>query len=447
MNLTAQIRQRGQGLILGWRAFWFRSEAAYTLGVVRIAFGALVVGWTLLLSSDLYLAFGSEGVLPRAPSRAFTWSVFSIYTSDSALLVGWIVLLCAAFALMVGWHSRLAAILVFILILSFERRNPLIFNSGDTVIRIEALFLALAPCGAALSLDQRRRGGSFWSAREIRPWPIRLLQIQLSIIYLSTVVAKLAGETWQNGTAVAYSLRQRDLLIVPAPSWVTDSLLISNALTWGTLVIEAALGILVWNRRWCLRVLAAGVILHLSISLSMEVGFFSCAMFVLYLAFIPPERAQAIAHGLEKRISGLVSRFRREDVPGDPADEANDVLRSSDGTDSAGRRAHSGDHVDDDAPRRRVPEPAVTLSRRRVPPEISRINGHARVPNGAWPERPADALPNGRPRPAAVPLTTPVQVVDRANGDQPSGRHARPAGHDPVKGFHWPDDVRTRLTD
>ena len=166
MNLTAEIRERGQGLVLGWRTFWFRSEAAYTLGVVRIAFGALVIGWTLLLSSDLYLAFGSEGVLPRPPSRAFTWSVFSFYTSDSALLVGWIVLLCAAFALMVGWHSRLAAILVFILILSFERRNPRIFNSGDTVIRIEALFLALAPCGAALSLDQRRRAGSFLSARE-----------------------------------------------------------------------------------------------------------------------------------------------------------------------------------------------------------------------------------------------------------------------------------------
>jgi hypothetical protein len=422
MNLTAEIRERGQGLVLGWRTFWFRSEAAYTLGVVRIAFGALVVGWTLLLSSDLYLAFGSEGVLPRPPSRAFTWSVFSVYTSDSALLVGWIVLLCAAFALMVGWHSRLAAILVFILILSFERRNPLIFNSGDTVIRIEALFLALAPCGAALSLDQRRRAGSFWSAREIRPWPIRLLQIQLSIIYLSTVVAKLAGETWQNGTAVAYSLRQRDLLIVPAPGWVTDSLLISNAMTWGTLVIELALGILVWNRRWCLRVLAAGVILHLSISLSMEVGFFSCAMFVLYLAFIPPERAQAIANGLEKRISGLMSRLRREDVAGDPADDS----------DSAARRAHSADLIDDEPPGRRLPEPAVTLSRRRVPPEMSMLNGHARVPNGARPER---------------PLTTPVQVVDRANGDQPSGRHARPAGTEPGKGFHWPDDVRTRLTD
>ena len=95
---------------------------------------------------------------------------------------------------------------------------------------------------------------------------------------MSTVVAKLAGETWQNGTAVSYSLRQRDLLMVPAPGWVTDSLLISNAMTWGTLVIELAIGILVWNRRWCLRVLAGGVILHLSIMLTMEVGSFRCAM-------------------------------------------------------------------------------------------------------------------------------------------------------------------------
>ena len=168
---------------------------------------------------------------------------------------------------------------------------------------------------------------------------------------------------------------------------------------------------------------------------------------MLYLAFIPPERAQAIAHSLREAVGAVVSRFRRKDVAGDPAADANDALRASNRSDSAARRAHSGDHVDDGAPRRRAPEPAMTLSRRRVPPEISKHNGHARVSNGVRTEWPADARPNGRPRPDAVPLTTPVQVVDRVNGDEPLGRHARRARTDPAKGFHWPDDVRTRLTD
>jgi len=44
-----------------------------------------------------------------------------------------------------------------------------------------------------------------------------------------------------------------------------------------------------------------GVVLHLSISLFLEVGFFSASMFVLYLAFVPPERVKAfIARQLHK---------------------------------------------------------------------------------------------------------------------------------------------------
>lgn len=314
MNIKTEAQARGQALVNGWRNFWFRPQPAYTLGVVRIAFGALMIAWTILLSSDLDTVFGNKGIMPTPPDRAFTWGLFSIYSSDSAILVGWIVLLVASFALMVGWHSRLAAIVVFILILSFERRNPLIFNSGDTVIRIEAMFLALAPSGAALSLDQRRRSGTFWSAQQFRPWALRLIQIQLSIIYLSTVVDKLAGETWQNGTAVGYSLRQPDLQIITPPSWMLHNLLVSNVLTWGTLLVELAIAVLVWNRRWRPWVLAVGVGLHLSISLLLEVGFFSCSMFVLYLAFIPPERAKKIAEGVRKRLNAVRTRFRIRDV-------------------------------------------------------------------------------------------------------------------------------------
>src|SRR5690349_22194302 len=106
------------------------------------------------------------------------------------MLIGIVVLVLAALALLVGWHSRLAAVVVFIVILSFERRAPLAFNSGDALVRIEALFLAISPCGAALSLDQRRTTGPFWSAQTRPNWPIRLLQVQLSLIYIAAAQVK-----------------------------------------------------------------------------------------------------------------------------------------------------------------------------------------------------------------------------------------------------------------
>lgn len=292
----------------GWHRFWFGVEPAYTVGLIRIAFGVVMTAWTLSLYPALEDLFGPSGVVPRPPTPDFTWSVLRFFPDDRAVFIAWILLLVSSLALTVGWHSRLAAILVFILVISFERRNPFVMNAGDVLLRIEALFIALAPSGAALSLDQRRRAGSFWHAEDRAMWPIRLMQIQVSVIYVSTVVAKLHGETWQDGTAVAYSLRQSDLLFFTTPTWITDTLVISNVLSWCTLAIELAIGLMVWNRRWRPWVLAAGVALHVSILFSMAIGLFSLAVFVLYLAFLPSDRAKALA-------DAAAARLRRRRTP------------------------------------------------------------------------------------------------------------------------------------
>jgi hypothetical protein len=60
---------------------------------------------------------------------------------------------------------------------------------------------------------------------------------------------------------------------------------------------ELSIGLLVWNKRWWVRILFAGVVLHLSIMLTVVIAFFSSEMFVLCLAFVPTETATAIAEG------------------------------------------------------------------------------------------------------------------------------------------------------
>jgi hypothetical protein len=293
-----------------WRMFWFRLQPAYTLGLIRMAFGAVAIGWTVSLLPDLYQLFGPHGIEPQQPADAFQWGVFAIWTSDHALLIGWAMLLVSSVALTIGWHSRLAALGVFVLILSFEHRDPWVWNSGDVVVRIEALILALSPCGAALSLDQARSTGTFWSAQRRPQWPVRLMQLQLSLIYLASALTKVNGRTWPQGTAVSYALRLQDLLLLPTPHWLANSALLMNAVTWSTLVTELSLAILVWNRRLRPWVLAAGVVMHTMIMITIAVGFFTLAMFVLYLAFVPPETVQRLPRSAE-RVSTKLLALRR----------------------------------------------------------------------------------------------------------------------------------------
>lgn len=315
---------RPSALMERWQSFWFLPEPAYTLGLIRIAFGVLAIAWGVSLLPDLFELFGKNGVAPRQLADPYAWGLFEYWTSDRALLIGCIALVVAAIAMTVGWHSRLAALVVFVLILSFQHRNPAAFNSGDVVVRIEALILALSPCGAALSLDQRRRTGTFWSAQLRAPWTLRLLQVQLSVIYLGSVRSKMSGDTWPRGTAVSFALRLEDMLILHTPHWVTANALLMNVATWGTLTLELALGILVWNRRLRRWVLAAGVLMHTGIMLTMNVGFFTPAMFVLYLAFVSPESVRRLPTNVEllARRGVLARRRKAVDRVASPTDSA-----------------------------------------------------------------------------------------------------------------------------
>lgn len=303
VSVTHTVSSASTRMVNAWNEFWFRSTATYTLGAIRICFGVVVVAWTLALAPDLDDFFFSTGFVPRQPFSPLEFGVFRFLTSDQVIVIGWVALLLAGLAMIAGINSRLASIVVFVLLLSFQQRCPYIFNSGDGLLRIEALVLALAPSGTALSMDERRRTGSFWSAQERAQWPIRLLQVQFTLIYVATFVVRMTGEKWPGGTALSYALRLEDMVIIPVPEWATTSPLIMNAATWGTLVGELLIGILVWNRRCRAKVLIAGLLLHGIILVTIAVGFFSPAMFLLYLAFVPPETVRAWTARMRARVA------------------------------------------------------------------------------------------------------------------------------------------------
>jgi hypothetical protein len=333
----------------------------YTLGLVRMAFGALAVLWTLWLLPILHDMLGPHGVVPdqHQPAIPGNWGVFEVVTSDQAILIGWAVLLASAIALTLGWHSRVAAVLVFVLILSFLHRDLWVFNAGDSVVRIMALFVALSPCGTALSFDQRRTTGSFWSAQSRPIWPLRLMQVQLSIIYLSSVLIKLTGHTWPQGTAVSYALRLVDMQRLPSPDWITTNALIMNVATWAALATELAIGVLVWNRRLRPWVLVAGVAMHLTIDIGIIIGIFSYAMFVLYLAWVPPDTVKrlrdTVKHAATKSLA-LLRRGHPDSTKDSPPhrvevleprlDEQISTSTSSNGADAVNGRTQSVEELD-----------------------------------------------------------------------------------------------------
>jgi hypothetical protein len=295
-------------LISAWNSFWFEPVSTSTLAVFRIAFGFVVFAWSLSLVPDATSLFGKDGILPDQPHYSGqiggAWGLLGIFPGKGAVIALLVLSIVASLSLMLGLYSQLAAAIVFLAVMSFERRNPFVFNSGDVLIRLLAFYLIFAPSSASLSLERFLKSRKdFWTFPARAPWGMRLIQIQFSIVYLIAVWTKVRGTTWNAGTAVSMALRITDVARFPVPSFVTHSALISNIFTFGTLALELSLAILVWNRKLRPWVLLAGLSLHLGIEYSIRVGFYGLAITSMYLIWVPPERMDAILLAVRRRLS------------------------------------------------------------------------------------------------------------------------------------------------
>jgi Vitamin K-dependent gamma-carboxylase len=289
-----------------WTRFWHAPVRAERLALTRILVGvALLTDQLFQYLQHFADFFGPEGVAPAGfqdaeQLRTWHWTIL-IFGTDNLTIVYAIFGLWMAFTLAftLGWHTRVMGVLVWFLTICFLNRNPLLRNDGDNVLAAGLFLLMLSPCGRALSLDwlrERRRPGG--PDPPLTPaWPVRLLQIQLCVIYCTTGLAKLRaippfndGEwgTWYQGTSIYYVLHdctmaRRAYAEFPIPFWVTQ------LATWISVGWETLFPVLVlcrWTRKWALWF---GVLFHLGIYLTIEVGWFSFYTVALYGVWVPGE--------------------------------------------------------------------------------------------------------------------------------------------------------------
>jgi hypothetical protein len=304
-----------------WEEFWFKPVPVATIAVLRIAHGFVVLLWASAIAPDAMTFFSRDGVLPAQSQSGFRWGLLQVFPQKSAVLALLILLFVSGVCLMIGYRSKLAALLVFVCLISFSRRDPWVFNAGDSLFRHMALFLAASPCGSALSVDSwRRNRRGFWTFPLRAPWAQRMIQVQVSMLYLFTVWAKARGPRWIGGTAVSESLRVGDLTRLDLGYRATESLLVANLLTYGTLVVELALAILIWNRKLRPIVIGLGIALHLFIEVTFGLGFFSMVIIMSYISFVPEETMAAFIERLRARMSrSKIARLRSFAAPREPA--------------------------------------------------------------------------------------------------------------------------------
>ena len=225
-----------------WNRFWHEPLRAERLALMRILLGvALLAQQFVEFVPNMEEFFGPTGYAPaglldQTQLDDWNWTMLIFNADDPAVVYPvfglWV---ACTLAFTVGFWTRLMNVAVWLLTMSFLARNFFLLDGGDDTLQICVFLLLLSPSGRALSVDawlRRRRGGD--AGPVYTPaWPVRVIQIQLCVIYCTSGWIKLAGTDWFVGTwwdVLRITLATRSIdTIGQVPEPVRVSLLVNGA--------------------------------------------------------------------------------------------------------------------------------------------------------------------------------------------------------------------------
>src|ERR1700690_1477215 len=220
MSRQLTFERFGRGTIAAfgqaWSQIWFQSRPTSPLEITRMGVGAALLVNYGLATPYLFLFWGDQGWMPRALLNEtidpWSQSIFFYFTAPWQWVAfhGLFLLCCAAF--MLGWRTSWVKWIVLVGQLSYANRDPLLTYGVDQILASLLFILGLAPIGRAMSLDRVRavraaKRGNLEATlpRYSSPWAgacIRLMQIQMAVLFFYSATKKLLGDGWWNGDSI-----------------------------------------------------------------------------------------------------------------------------------------------------------------------------------------------------------------------------------------------------
>ncbi len=228
-------------------------HALYGAAACRIGTGLAVLGLLLanVTTRDLWVGQASIWAEPaRAISRFPELAVLRNVSSD-VLTVAYVLTMLAALALMLGWRTKAANVITFVGFIAIVGQNPVVGGQGDNLIRLTLLWLLLMRTSDVWSLDARRKARKrpsrapreealpVWLSTSFHNLALVALAVQTILVYTAAGLDKISQTTWQNGTALYYTMQLPEYRPFPALSDVlSSSTIILAIVTYTVLLVQ-----------------------------------------------------------------------------------------------------------------------------------------------------------------------------------------------------------------
>jgi hypothetical protein len=249
---------------------------------------------------DVSAHYSDAGIFPLEALREWwdgrLWWMLTVHSLDSG--AGWPLFVLAVqlvfgLLMIIGFQSRFAVTMSWLLLLSVQNRNPIILHGGDQMLRATMFWLMFLPVGARWSLDGSnaiRRAYGQPVQETMTSIATAGLLLQTTIVYLSTAFLKTSKEWWSDGSAMYYALNIEQFRLPLGGIAKNFPPIVLRISTWMTLVFEILTPLIVFSQKPLLRTLTIllAFVFHLGfVALLMDVGPISIASCILWIPFIP----------------------------------------------------------------------------------------------------------------------------------------------------------------
>ena len=271
--------------------WWLAEIPPHIYSLLRILFGLL--GCLTLIGVWNFPAFWDLSGFVSSQDRGLGLKAFLLARDlgDVGGRVLFFASLAAFVAMTVGIYSRAAVAAALIASLMDLSWNYLPHSGAYVAVQTILFCLIWADCGSVWSLDawlERRRGDD----DEPLPYsiaPLMMIRLQVGLIYFSTGFRKLFSEHWRDGSAVHYVLNTNVYQRFPhdlPPSLDPFATLLTYLILGWELAFLFALAYRPTRRL----VVILGLLLHLGMFATIEIGPFGLVMVASYVAFLEPSK-------------------------------------------------------------------------------------------------------------------------------------------------------------
>lgn len=243
---------------------------------------ARAVAWfRMALAIAIPWFFWSRGFQPAAVVPEIFHPLYEhIFVSK----VHYLLLVCLCGCLLLGWRSRLCLLIIVFMIF------PLGFTNSGSVSRPVLIFATLAFALTRCDAVRFPWQGSRESCDAGPAWPVRLIQLDLSVLYGINAIAKSSWLYLSGDALVDMSLTRSNFLVDMSTGYLTLAFVTVPVMmaAIGSTLAEYTLALGFCFRRLRIGVAVFGVSFHLVLYFIVDIFMLHFASVFLYLAFLLP---------------------------------------------------------------------------------------------------------------------------------------------------------------